>query len=89
LHTSEVAFTRLRVWRFGILVFHHRQSPVSVSQLHGTVLLLQRFTASLLPLQAERELGLHLHPWQESVVDMAVTMIQRGIAQIAAPIAVE
>ena len=31
--------------------------------------------------QVQEELGLQIHPWQESIVDMATTLIQRGIAK--------
>ena len=32
-------------------------------------------------LQVQQELGLKIHPWQESIIDMATTLIQRGIAK--------
>ncbi len=32
-------------------------------------------------LQVQKELGLQIHPWQESIIDMATTLIQRGIAK--------
>ncbi|DBA76212.1 hypothetical protein WJX77_001074 [Trebouxia sp. C0004] len=31
--------------------------------------------------KVQRELGLEIHPWQESIIDMATTLIQRGIAK--------
>lgn len=31
--------------------------------------------------QVQQELGITLTPWQESVIDMAVTLIQNGIAK--------
>lgn len=31
--------------------------------------------------QVQKELGLQIHPWQSSIVDMATTLIQRGIAK--------
>ena len=31
--------------------------------------------------QVQKELGLQIHPWQESIIDMATTLIQQGIAQ--------
>ena len=32
-------------------------------------------------IQVQKELGLQIHPWQESIIDMATTLIQRGIAK--------
>lgn len=32
-------------------------------------------------LQVQKELGLQITPWQESIIDMATTLIQRGIAK--------
>lgn len=32
-------------------------------------------------MQVQKELGLQIHPWQESIIDMATTLIQRGIAK--------
>lgn len=31
--------------------------------------------------KVQKELGLQIHPWQESIIDMATTLIQRGIAK--------
>ncbi|KAL3153255.1 hypothetical protein ABBQ38_011605 [Trebouxia sp. C0009 RCD-2024] len=31
--------------------------------------------------KVQQELGLQIHPWQESIIDMATTLIQRGIAK--------
>ena len=37
-------------------------------------------TSNLL-IQVQKQLGLQIHPWQESIIDMATTLIQRGIAK--------
>lgn len=36
---------------------------------------------TLLHVQVQQELGLQIHPWQESIIDMVTTLIQRGIAK--------